>query len=166
LGAGASIALQALSGTLPVLHGSIQIDGTAVNVRSRQAGIRAGIAYCSPDRKRDGIFPGIAIDRNLSSAWLGQIARLGIVSVRREREVCRQSAGQMALDVGRLRASVETLSGGNQQKVAVGRWLGIQPQVLLIDEPTRGVDVGARAEIYRQLRELCNAGLTVIIAAR
>jgi ribose transport system ATP-binding protein/rhamnose transport system ATP-binding protein len=165
LGAGASSALQALSGTLPVLHGSIHIDGIAVNTRSRQAGIRAGIAYCSPDRKRDGIFPGVAIDRNLSSPWLGQIARLGIVSVRREREACRRSARQMALDVGRLRASVETLSGGNQQKVAVGRWLGIQPQVLLIDEPTRGVDVGARAEIYRQLRELCNAGLTVVIAS-
>jgi ribose transport system ATP-binding protein len=165
LGSGASIALQAISGTLPVLHGAVRVDDAAIDLRSRRAGVRTGVAYCSADRKRDGIFARVPIDRNLSSPWLDRVSRGILVSGRRERDECRTSAEQMALDVARLRADVETLSGGNQQKVAVGRWLGIRPSVLLIDEPTRGVDVGARAEIYRQLRALCDEGLVVVIAS-
>jgi ABC-type sugar transport system ATPase subunit len=85
--------------------------------------------------------------------------------VRRERELAREIAARFAIDVMRLGSAVGALSGGNQQKVAVGKWLGVQPRVMLLDEPTRGVDIGARAEIYRRLRDLCTAGLGIIIAS-
>ncbi|MTD55109.1 sugar ABC transporter ATP-binding protein [Amycolatopsis pithecellobii] len=165
VGAGGSALLRALAGFVPSLTGTVELDGARVDLGNRQAGIAAGIAYCSPDRKRDGIFAGLSIERNLSSAWLGQVARLGVVSRRREREVATRSARQFAIDAARLTSPVGTLSGGNQQKVVVGKWLGRAPRVLLVDEPTRGVDVGARAEIYRQLRALAYEGMAVVVCS-
>lgn len=165
LGSGAADVLQALAGMVPVLAGQVSINGQALRLGSRRAGITAGVAYCSADRKKNGIFAGTSIQRNLSSPWLNRIATLGIVSGARERARATQTAKEFAIDLTRLSSTVGTLSGGNQQKVAVGKWLGIEPAVLLVDEPTRGVDVGARAEIYRQLRKLCDAGLTVIVSS-
>ena len=90
---------------------------------------------------------------------------MGFLRRRTERQLSSTLASLVSFDRGRLRHRVETLSGGNQQKVTVGKWLGVRPLVLLIDEPTRGVDVGARAEIYRSLRELADGGLAVIFAS-
>ena len=163
LGAGGSLLLRVLAGLVPVLSGRVELDGRPLDVTSRRAGITGGIAYCSPDRKSDGIFSGLSIERNLSSPWLARVTRRGMVSRTRERGIAERSAHRFALDVSRLSAEVGTLSGGNQQKVAVGKWLGLEPRVLLVDEPTRGVDVGARAEIYDQLRTLADAGLVVVV---
>jgi ribose transport system ATP-binding protein len=165
LGAGGSTLLRTIAGFVPVLSGSVMLDGEPLDVHSRRAAIGAGIAYCSPDRKKDGIFAGLSIERNLSSPWLGSVSRLGIISGQRERTTATRSAATFALDTTRLGSSVGTLSGGNQQKVAVGKWLGLQPRLLLIDEPTRGVDIGARAEIYQQLRGLAEAGMTIVVCS-
>ncbi|MGW6458925.1 sugar ABC transporter ATP-binding protein [Streptomyces sp. NPDC055078] len=165
LGAGGSALLRTLAGFLPALSGGVELDGEPIGLGNRRDGIAAGVAYCSPDRKRDGIFEGLSIERNLSSPWLEHISRFGIVSRRRERTAAARSAESFALDTGRLASSVGTLSGGNQQKVAVAKWLGREPRVLLVDEPTRGVDVGARAEIYRQLRTLADAGMAVVVCS-
>jgi ABC-type sugar transport system ATPase subunit len=123
------------------------------------------VAYCSPDRKRDGIFAGRSIRENLSSPWVRAVATGGWISGRRERERASEIAGRFAIDARRLASNVGTLSGGNQQKVAVGKWLGVEPRVLLLEEPTRGVDIGARAEIYQRLRALCAAGLGIVISS-
>src|SRR5690606_1225561 len=125
--------------------------------------LRRGVAYVSADRKRDGIFFGRAIRENLSSPWLRSVANGGWVSGRRERERAEEIASRFAIDVKRLGSSVGVLSGGNQQKVAVGKWLGSTPSVLLLEEPTRGVDVGARAEIYERLRDLCNERMAIVV---
>lgn len=165
LGSGTSQVLEALAGLTPTLAGRATLDGKPVDLRSRLAGTEAGIAYASPDRKRNGIFGGTSILRNLSSPWLGRVSTAGFVSSRRERQLATKTAQEFAIDSSRLRAPVSTLSGGNQQKVAVGKWLGTEPKLLLVDEPTRGVDVGARSEIYRRLRALCDEGLTIVVAS-
>jgi ABC-type sugar transport system ATPase subunit len=165
LGSGTSEILRALAGTTQVLGGTVNLEGTALDLRGRRRGILAGVAYCSPDRKRDGIFAGATIRKNLSSPWLRRVARLGFVNRRLEIAEARRSAANFAIDTNRLQALVGQLSGGNQQKVAVGKWLGIRPKLLLVEEPTRGVDIGARAEIYRQLRLLCDSGISIIVAS-
>jgi len=165
LGSGVDVLMQSLAGTRPVLGGQVLVDGDPVSLHNRLAGIRAGVAFCSDDRKKDGIFADLSIQRNLSSPWLPSVTRAGFVSGRGERRRASAIAEQFALDVNRLRANVGTLSGGNQQKVALGKWVGTDPKVLLVEEPTRGVDVGARSDIYRKLRELCAEGMSVIVSS-
>lgn len=165
MGSGASAALRALAGVVPVFGGAVTLGGENLNLRSRRAGIAAGVAYCSPDRKRDGIFAGLSVRRNISSPWLASVARVGLISPRDERNAAAAAAKGFAIDRKRMQAKVGSLSGGNQQKVAVGKWLGIAPKLLVIDEPTRGVDVGARAEIYRQLRDVAEAGTMILVAS-
>lgn len=165
LGSGTAEFIQTIAGIHPRLSGSVRLGGEDVDLRGRRVGIKQGIAYCSADRKRNGIFAGISILRNLSSPWLDRVASGGVVRGRRETELATRTASEFAIDVKRLSSSVGTLSGGNQQKVVVGKWLGIDPTLLLVEEPTRGVDVGARAEIYRKLRELCDQGLGIIVSS-
>lgn len=165
LGSGTSELMKALAGTNDVLAGEVLLDGTAVNLNGRRRGIVSGIAYCSPDRKKDGIFAGLSIRRNMSSPWLRRVSSLGFVNGKQENEEALRGASQFAIDVNRLNALVGNLSGGNQQKVALGKWVGIRPRVLLVEEPTRGVDVGARAEIYTQLRRLSDSGVGIIVAS-
>ena len=165
LGSGASAVVQSLAGMLPPLAGRAVLDGDALALRSRAATLRRGVAYCTADRKKDGIFAGRPIRENLSSPWVRLVSSAGWISGRRERARAREIAAQFAIDVKRLGAAVGALSGGNQQKVAVGKWLGTEPRVILLEEPTRGVDIGARAEIYQRLRDLCAAGVGIVVAS-
>jgi ribose transport system ATP-binding protein len=102
--------------------------------------------------------------RNLTSPWIWRVAPQGVISGRREIGAATTAAESFALDPGRIRSPVGLLSGGNQQKVALGKWLGASPRVLLVEEPTRGVDVGARAEIYARLRAVCDGGMAIVVA--
>ncbi|HEY8584166.1 MAG TPA: sugar ABC transporter ATP-binding protein, partial [Capillimicrobium sp.] len=166
LGSGAGDAVQALAGQVPRSAGRVVVAGEEVTDQRHDAMLAHGVAYCSADRKRDGIFAGRSIRENLSSPWLRTVAgRGGWVSVGDERDRATEIAGRFAIDAKRLTSAVGTLSGGNQQKVAVGKWLGTEPKVLLLEEPTRGVDVGARAEIYASLRRLCAAGLGIVVVS-
>ncbi len=166
LGSGANAAVQAIAGRLPRAAGRVVVAGEEIVGRSRAVALRHGVGYCSADRKRDGIFANRSIRENLSSPWLDRVAGPGgWVSRARERERAVEIAQRFAIDTRRLTSTVATLSGGNQQKVAVGKWLGSEPKVLLLEEPTRGVDVGARAEIYTSLRRLCDAGLAIVVVS-
>jgi ribose transport system ATP-binding protein len=165
LGSGASSVVQALAGMLPPLAGRALLDGEELSLRSRASTLKRGVAYCSPDRKRDGIFAERSIRENLSSPWVRAVSPGGWISGRRERERAREIAARFAIDAKRLGSAVGALSGGNQQKVAVGKWLGAGPRIMLLEEPTRGVDIGARAEIYQRLRDLCSAGLGIVVAS-
>ncbi len=165
IGSGAESMLRALAGLERIASGSVEVNGEQADLRDRGAGLRQGIAYCSADRQRDGIFARMSVRDNLSSAWLPSVARAGWVSRRAEGERATEAAEGFAIDLARFGDAAGNLSGGNQQKVALGRWLGIDPVVLLADEPTRGVDVGARAEIYRRLRDLSSNGVAVILAS-
>jgi ribose transport system ATP-binding protein len=165
LGSGTTDIMKAIAGTGHVLSGAVDLDGATLDLRSRRRGILSGVAYCSPDRKRDGIFRGMTIRHNLSSPWVRRFSRFGVVNRKQETAEALRGAAHFAIDQTRMQALVGNLSGGNQQKVAVGKWLGIRPRVLLVEEPTRGVDVGARAEIYTQLRHLCESGVGVIVSS-
>jgi ribose transport system ATP-binding protein len=165
LGSGTTNIMQAIAGTEDVLAGTVELDGAALDLRSRRRGILSGVAYCSPDRKRDGVFRGMTIRHNLSSPWVRRVSAFGIVNRRQETAEAVRDASHFAIDQSRMQTLVGNLSGGNQQKVAVGKWLGITPRVLLVEEPTRGVDVGARAEIYAQIRKLSQSGVGVIVSS-
>lgn len=163
LGSGADRLVQAIAGELPVSAGSIRLDGVPIGP-GRAAGIRRGVAYCSSDRKRDGIFYELSIQTNLSSAWLDRISSWSVIRSGRERDLAAGVAAMVAI-TSPVTTAVGHLSGGNQQKVALGKWIGRGADVLLIEEPTRGVDVGARAEIYSQLRQLADSGMLIVICS-
>jgi ribose transport system ATP-binding protein len=165
LGSGTTNIMQAIAGTEDVLAGTVELDGVTLDLRSRRRGILSGVAYCSPDRKKDGVFRGMTIRHNLSSPWVRRVSAFGVVNRRQETARAVRDASHFAIDQTRMQMLVGNLSGGNQQKVAVGKWLGISPRVLLVEEPTRGVDVGARAEIYAQIRKLSQSGVGVIVSS-
>ncbi len=166
LGSGAGEVLAALVGDHPCRSGTIVgAGGERYLPRSPRGAIARHMGYCSSDRKKDGLFLGRPILENLTAPALETISRLGLRLPALERVRAAQLARDFTVDVARLPDEAGVLSGGNQQKVALGKWLSIAPQVLLVNEPTRGVDVGARAEIYRKLREIADQGTAVVIAS-
>jgi ribose transport system ATP-binding protein len=165
LGSGAGRLLRAVAGAEAMSGGTVRVGEDLLRGHSLRRAIRSGIVYCSDDRKRDGIFPARSVTENLSATALWRVTPRGIVSRRRENALARGLAGFFQIDTRRLGHRAATLSGGNQQKVALGKWLGAKPRVVLVEEPTRGVDVGARAEIYAHLRRLADDGLAVVFAS-
>jgi len=164
-GSGANAIVRAVAGAAPQYSGTIHLSGDAFSPRSLRDAMNKGIAYCSDDRNRDGIFAVRRIAENLSAPAIDRVTVGGLISARRETELAGRLAAFFEIDRGRLGSQAAELSGGNQQKVALGKWLGIEPSILLVEEPTRGVDVGARAEIYRHLRTLANQGLAIVFAS-
>ena len=162
---GAAGVLNAIAGVQPVVRGRIELKGQALHLRGRHDAISAGIAYCSADRKRDGLFTVRSVTENLTSPALHRVTPHGWLDRKKEQHLARGLAQFFLIDVQRLGHAVGTLSGGNQQKVALGKWLGIEPALLLVEEPTQGVDVGARAEIYAHLRQMAKEGLAVVFAS-
>jgi ribose transport system ATP-binding protein/rhamnose transport system ATP-binding protein len=165
LGSGANAILRASAGVEPQTAGSIQLRGKTLHSRSMRDAMRSGIAYCSDDRKRDGIFAVRKLSENLTAPSIDKITVAGLINRKRENEMSRRLAEFFEISLARLGSQAGKLSGGNQQKVALGKWLGIEPSILLVEEPTRGVDVGARAEIYRHLRKLADQGLAIIFSS-
>ena len=165
LGSGAPALLEAIAGTRPLSAGSVAIGGAAARVRNPRDAKDRGIAYCSGDRKLDGVFAVRSVEENLTSPAIERCAHGGWISPVAERSLAEEISAAFGIDVRRMHYRVDSLSGGNQQKVAVGKWLAVRPNVLLMNEPTRGVDVGARADIYRFIRGLANEGLAIMFAS-
>ena len=165
VGSGANAILRVLAGLAPLYRGSITLNGRPFAPRSIRDSIGAGVAFCSDDRKRDGIFAIRNLVENLSAPAMERISRFGVMDRRSEAAHTRAIAQQFDIDINGLDRLAGNLSGGNQQKVALGKWLGIGPSLVLVEEPTRGVDVGARAEIYRHLRAQTARGLGVLFVS-
>ena len=165
LGSGASDTLRAIAGHEPRMSGAVAVAGRSVPPDSPAAAIRSGIGYSSSDRKRDGIFLQRPVVENLTSPSLGRVSTAGWLRRGAERAMSDRIAETFTIDRARLGSLAGALSGGNQQKVAVGKWTGSRPRVLLVDEPTRGVDVGARAEIYSHLRSIASDGMGIVFAS-
>ena len=165
LGSGTSEILGAMAGSTRSRGGKLYYDGEEfLPARPRDA-IRRCIAYCSEDRKRDGLFLGRPIMENLSAPSLETISINGLLNGVKERASTTENAIKFTVDPTRLPQEAGVLSGGNQQKVALGKWLSVSPRVILVNEPTRGVDVGARAEIYQILRDLADQGAAIVVAS-
>lgn len=165
VGSGANAVLRMLGGRIPLQSGAAILNGAAFTPRSPRDSVAAGLAYCSDDRKRDGIFAVRDLVENLTAPTLDRISPAGVIDRKAEAALARGIAQQFSVDIDKLGRHAGLLSGGNQQKVAVGKWIGRSPQILLVEEPTRGVDVGARAEIYQHLRRQVAAGLCVLFAS-
>lgn len=165
LGSGSGEVLAAIAGAHKSRSGSLEFGDLTFLPRSPMEAIEAKIAYCSEDRKHDGLFLGRPIMENISSPSLKSISNFGIRSNAMEEELSRDISAKFTVDASRLTSEAGVLSGGNQQKVALGKWLSINPKVILVNEPTRGVDVGARAEIYQKLRNLAAQGSAIVFAS-
>ena len=163
IGAGRSRAALTVFGAVKRKGGEILVDGKALALRSPSEAMDAGIGFVAEDRKIQGLFLGLPVRENISSASLPSISRMAIISVASERKLARHFAGQLGLRLSAVEVAAGTLSGGNQQKVVLARWLARKPRVLILDEPTRGVDVGAKAEIYQLIRDIAAEGVAVLV---
>ncbi|MBA3817959.1 MAG: sugar ABC transporter ATP-binding protein, partial [Deltaproteobacteria bacterium] len=145
--------------------GHVRVDGQPVALRAPKDAIAARIAFVPEDRKAHGLVLPLSVSDNLGMASLPQVSWFGLVDAARAEHAAGTRMRDLHIKAPGLGAEVATLSGGNQQKVVLGKWLELAPRVLLLDEPTRGVDVGAKAEIYRLIEELTARGHAVLLAS-
>jgi len=166
LGAGRTETLEVLFGLHPgTSGGEVRIEGEKIRLLNPVDAKAAGIALVTEDRKRDGLVLGAGIDRNAELAVLRTIAAFGLVSPHQELELADRTIRNLGIQASGPRQLAGTLSGGNQQKLVIGKWLLTKPRVLLLDEPTRGIDVGAKAEIYRLIGTLAEQGLAMVLVS-
>ncbi|MGW4348460.1 sugar ABC transporter ATP-binding protein [Streptomyces sp. NPDC004690] len=163
LGAGRSETAKAITGALATDGGAVEVEGTELARRSPAAAIKAGVVMLAEDRKTEGILPNLSVRENISLALLPRLARAGVVSQAKQDEVVRFFMERLRIKASGPDQKVSDLSGGNQQKVLLARWLCLDPKVLLLDEPTRGIDVGAKAEVQALIDELAEQGLGVLL---
>jgi ABC-type sugar transport system ATPase subunit len=165
LGSGRTELLRAIFGADPVSAGTVEVDGTRVAPGSPRKAVQAGLGLLTEDRKTLGLLLELTIRENTSIAQLPQIARFGTVDKAAERRTVDTYLGNLRLRAKSWEQPVSSLSGGNQQKVLLARWLATKAKVLLFDEPTKGVDVGAKSEIYTVIGDLAAEGLGVIVVS-
>jgi len=163
IGSGADEVVRAIAGLAPLEAGSFALDGAEVGRLDRSAAQKLGIAYVSADRVGEGVFLDAPVTTNISSGALGRVTRFRLIRRQLEIDLAREIAEVTAFDPRRVAERVSSFSGGNQQKVAIGRAFATKPRVLVLNEPTRGVDIGARAEIYRSVRKLASHNVAVVV---
>ena len=163
VGSGRTQLAQAVFGLMPPDSGEVLVHGQPIAARSPAAAIDAGIGYLPEDRKQHGVVPEMAIEHNMSLANLAAVARRGLIDRAGERSQAERFVEQLRIKTASVASDVESLSGGNQQKVALARWLATSPKVLILDEPTQGVDVGSKSEIHALMQELAERGLAVLM---
>lgn len=165
IGSGFVEPLRAAAGIVPAVAGTMQLHGKPHRPRNHLERCAAGVAYCSEDRQLDGFFPDRPVWETLSAPALAASGLWGTANGMRLRRSTETLADRMTISRAYRSRTVRALSGGNAQKVSIGKWLSTHPRLLLVEEPTRGVDVGARAEVYRVIRGLADQGLSVLFAS-
>jgi rhamnose transport system ATP-binding protein len=163
VGSGRTQLAETIFGITPADAGEIRVSGRTLMVRDPRQAIAAGIAYVPEDRRRHGVVLEMSVAANRSMASLTGIAWRGLIDFRAERAAAARDIAALRITPASPLAAVATLSGGNQQKVAIARWLATSPLVLILDEPTQGVDVRAKGEIHRIVRQLADEGLAVLL---
>jgi ABC-type sugar transport system ATPase subunit len=166
MGAGRTELLECLFGSSPERpHGRILLEGREVRFAHPSEATRAGIALVTEDRKRLGLFSEMTVGENITICTLREAVRGLLIGRRRERRMAEDTVGKLGVRTSGIDAAITSLSGGNQQKAIIGRWLLTRPKVLLLDDPTRGIDVGAKAELYRLMDRLCRDGLGIVVTS-
>jgi ABC-type sugar transport system ATPase subunit len=163
VGAGRTEIFRCLFGVDTIDEGEILIDGKPVKIKNSQDAINHRIGFVTEDRKTQGLVLNASIKENASLSILNRIKKFGMVDKVREKEIVQNYKDQLRIKAPSIETAVISLSGGNQQKVVLARWLATNPKILLLDEPTRGVDVGARSEIQNMIEDLVAQGLAIII---
>jgi ABC-type sugar transport system ATPase subunit len=164
-GSGRSELLEAVFGLRPVSAGSVALDGVARSRATPRASIANGIGYVPPNRKTQGLVLPMSVTSNVTMVATRTASRLRPPARRAERRTAAQIAAVVRLRAASLSSPVRSLSGGNQQKVLLGKWMAARPRILLLDDPTRGVDVAAKAEIHTQLRQAAADGMAVLVTS-
>jgi ABC-type sugar transport system ATPase subunit len=166
MGAGRTELLETLFGAAePTWNGTILLDGRPVRFRHPREACAAGVGMVTEDRKRLGLFPDLDVAANVSLCSLQEAARGSLISRAREEALVAGPVAATGVKTPGVHASIMGLSGGNQQKCIISRWLLTKPRILLLDDPTRGIDVGAKAELYTLIDRLCREGLAVILTS-
>jgi len=163
LGSGRTDVARAIFGADRTETGRVVLDGKEINARKPNDAIRAGIAFLSEDRKAEGIIPDLSVRENLTLAALPTLTSAGVVSRKKQNEIVERFMRRLGIKATSAEQKIRELSGGNQQKVLLARWLCCNPKFLLLDEPTRGIDIGAKGEIQALVNELAKEGLGVLM---
>jgi rhamnose transport system ATP-binding protein len=163
VGSGRTQLAETIFGLTPADGGDIAVNGRTVRIHSPSEAIRLGIGYVPEDRRQHGVVLDMSIAANVSLANLSAVSRAGLIDRPAEDAAARRYVDRFRIKAPSVAADVGSLSGGNQQKVALARWLSISPAVLMLDEPTQGVDVGSKAEIHGLMQELAAGGMAIVM---
>ena len=147
----------------PAEEGTIRAFGKSVKIESPSDAKHLGIAYVPEDRGRQGLVRPMPVNQNVSLASLSRVSNSSFIDRRKENALAEESVKRFQIRLSSIRQVVGKLSGGNQQKVGLSKWLATQPRILIMDEPTRGIDVGAKAEIHRLMSELAGKGMAILM---
>jgi ribose transport system ATP-binding protein len=165
VGAGRSEVVRAIFGIDPACSGAFTINGMPVPIDCPRAAIERGIYLVPEDRRTCGIIGEMSVRENVTLPSLSQHARRGWIRHSYEADAARRACEELRIKVHSIEATAASLSGGNQQKSVLAKWLSLKPQVMLLDEPTRGIDIGAKAEIYRIVRALAERGVAILLVS-
>jgi rhamnose transport system ATP-binding protein len=163
VGAGRSEIARAIFGVDGYQSGEVKLNGENVPKRNPRAAIRAGMAFIPEDRRKQGLVIDASVSRNVAGVIRGRLSHAGILTQRAENTASGPWASRLEVKTSALDAHAATMSGGNQQKVVIAKWLATEPKLLIIDEPTRGIDVGTKAEVHRLLSELAGQGMAILM---
>jgi len=163
VGAGRTALAETLFGIRPAVAGEVWLEGRRVKLSSPGEAIRLGMGFVPEDRKLQGLFLNMAVRENIVLSAMDEVTRWGFVNFTRADRMAREFVDKLDIRTPSLRQRVRNLSGGNQQKVIIARWLTLKPRVLILDEPTRGIDVGAKAEIHALMSQLAREGVGVLM---
>ena len=162
LGSGRTETAKVIFGDDQMYVGEVFMRQQAVHFKNPEQAIKSGLAFCSEDRKGEGIFPNMSVADNLTMPIMDRVSRFGMVNRRKQNEITRDYIQKMSIKTPSENTKIKDLSGGNQQKVILSRWLATKPDLVILDEPTRGIDVGAKGEIEDLIREISEQGISVL----
>ena len=166
MGAGRTELLETIFGLHPKrASGNVSVDGQVCNIKSPSDAIKAGLALVPEDRKRDGLVLGLDVRSNMSITMLGSLESNGFIKAKEEQALVKKYIGELQIKTANDRVAAKNLSGGNQQKIVLAKWLATHPKVIMLDEPTRGIDINAKNEIYKLILRLAASGLGVIVVS-
>lgn len=163
VGSGRTDLVRSIFGAEPAHRGAILIEGKRAGIRSPTDGLRLGIGLVPEERRRDGLVLDLSVRENVTLTILQRIQRLGFIRRREQAKITDSSVENLRIKVSSIEQQVRYVSGGNQQKIVLAKWLAIKPKVLILDDPTRGLDVGAKAEIHRLIRRIADTGGAVLM---
>ncbi|MBT5571233.1 MAG: sugar ABC transporter ATP-binding protein [Alphaproteobacteria bacterium] len=163
VGAGRTDVARALFGVAPAASGQISIGGVGATINKPSEAIELGLSFVPEDRAGHGIFSTLSVEHNLTAAIPNLIAPSGFISRKREHGISSQAVDDLSIRLASLRQPIVELSGGNQQKAILARWLLTEPKILILDEPTRGIDIGVKAEFYDMIGDLAEAGRAILL---
>jgi ribose transport system ATP-binding protein len=165
VGSGREAVCRTLAGALPPDHGTVTLEGRRLRLTSPRDAVAHGVAYVPMERRVEGVVPYLTIAENITLPDLRPVSRLGVLNLPRENRMGRDWIRRLSIRAPGPRTNAVNLSGGNQQKVVLAKWLACQPRVLVLDHPTRGLDVGAKEDVYALVREVSRQGVGVVLTS-